>query len=367
MTSDGPAASTTESGVSMDVAAWDAYVRAHPRATYLQTEAWAKVKAATGWASGYVEAQASGGARVGGRLLTRPIPLLPWRFAYCARGPLGAGPETDQLEAWTDSLHAAAGEGGSLSGAALVRIDPEIEPGTIDALLPALGWRRAHDMQPRRTRIVDLTMDEETLWSELRGKWRQYVNKARGSGIVVRDVDPAVETNAFERFHRVMLDVYERTALPLRSAQALHDIWAAFAPSGECRVLFADDAGGDTHAVLLLVRCGTRVSEPYGGMSAAGARSRANYLLKWEAMRTSREQGAMSYDMWGLIGSGIDFFKAGFGGREIEYIGAWDLPLSTPGAAAFRAGERARGLYRGARRRLRGEHLALPTGPAADA
>ena len=31
--------------------AWDAYVRSHPKATYLQVGAWARVKAATGWTS----------------------------------------------------------------------------------------------------------------------------------------------------------------------------------------------------------------------------------------------------------------------------------------------------------------------------
>ena len=102
-------------------------------------------------------------------------------------------------------------------------------------------------------------------------------------------------------------------------------------------------------------------------MTDAGAESRANYLLKWEAIRTSREQGATSYDMWGLIGTGIDHFKAGFGGREVTYIGAWDLPLSTMGALAFRSGERGRSMYRATRRRLRGETLALPTAPGADA
>ena len=107
--------------------------------------------------------------------------------------------------------------------------------------------------------------------------------------------------------------------------------------------------------------------EPYGGMSAAGAESRANYMLKWEAIRSSKEQGATSYDMWGLIGTGIDHFKAGFGGREVAYIGAWDLALSPVGALAFRTAERGRQLYRAGRRRMRGENLALPPGPGADA
>jgi lipid II:glycine glycyltransferase (peptidoglycan interpeptide bridge formation enzyme) len=214
--------------------------------------------------------------------------------------------------------------------------------------------------------MVDLTVDEAALWSGLRKKWRQYVNKARSNGIVVRDVDPAVETDAFDTFHRVMRDVAKRTALPLRSAGTFREVWEAFAPTGESRLLFADDARGETQAVLLLVRCGTRVVEPYGGMTDAGAESRANYLLKWEAIRSSREQGATSYDMWGLIGTGIDYFKEGFGGREVTYVGAWDYALSPVGAAVFRLGERGRSAYRALRRRLRGEKLALPPAPGSD-
>lgn len=347
--------------------AWDTYVRAHPKATYLQVHPWARVKAATGWSPALVGDPGTAAGPVGARLLTRPIPLLPWRFAYAPRGPLSNEWNEATNEAWLGSLREAAGAGGALERTAIVRMDPEIEPAPpIEAALRASGWRRAHDMQPRRTRIVDLAPDEDALLADLRKKWRQYVNKARSGGVVVRDVDPAVETDAFDRFYEVMREVSKRTALPLRSAATFRGVWEAYAPSGESRLLFAEK-DGDVHAVLLLLRCGTRVVEPYGGMNAAGAESRANYLLKWEAIRSSREQGATSYDMWGLIGSGIDHFKAGFGGREVEYIGAWDFPLSPPGAAAFRAAERGRGLYRAARRRLLGENLALPPGPASDA
>jgi lipid II:glycine glycyltransferase (peptidoglycan interpeptide bridge formation enzyme) len=64
-------------------------------------------------------------------------------------------------------------------------------------------------------------------------------------------------------------------------------------------------------------------------MTSAGADMRANYLLKWEAIRSSRERGARIYDMWGMAHPGIEQFKRGFGGREVRYIGAWDL-VRTP-------------------------------------
>ena len=180
---------------------WDAYVRAHPRATYLQTTAWARVKRSTGWSATNIGADGPPGERFGAQLLTRPIPLLPWRFAYAPRGPLAdEWTETTHL-AWADALREAA-RPGPVRATAIVRMDPEIEDDEqIRQALLGAGWRPAHDMQPRRTRIVDLAGDEEALWSDLRKKWRQYVNKARSNGIVVRDVDPATEPDAFEKFH----------------------------------------------------------------------------------------------------------------------------------------------------------------------
>ena len=98
-------------------------------------------------------------------------------------------------------------------------------------------------------------------------------------------------------------------------------------------------------------------------MTAAGADSRANYLLKWEAIRSSREAGATSYDLWGLATGGIAHFKTGFGGREVRYIGAWDLVLSRLGPACLRirpAGPRPLGAP--ARRRARRRQARRPTG-----
>ena len=87
-----------------------------------------------------------------------------------------------------------------------------------------------------------------------------------------------------------------------------------------------------------------------------GGDSRANYLLKWEAIRTSRERGATSYDLWGLATGGIAHFKTGFGGREVRYIGAWDLVLDPA---------RPAGLHPGASRRASGGHGAATGSPAA--
>ncbi len=325
---------------------WDRFVAASDPGSYLQTSSWARVKAVNGWSSHRVGAPDRMAAQI---LVRRPRPM-PWGFAYAPRGPVAATWDADTVGTFTEAvrrdLRTSAGRISHL------RIDPEIEvdgpsdpDGSIRRGLAAAGWRSAPPIQPNATRIIDLTADEEALWGDLRKKWRQYVNKARSGGVTVVDAD----ATRLGEFYRIYRETADRAGFLIRAESAYRDVWDAFSPSGNARLLFAQSADGEPQATLLLVRCGPRVVEPYGGMTAAGADSRANYLLKWEAIRTSREAGATSYDLWGLATGGIAHFKTGFGGREVRYIGAWDLVLSDVGRRAYDVAQRAR--VRWARRR----------------
>jgi lipid II:glycine glycyltransferase (peptidoglycan interpeptide bridge formation enzyme) len=323
----------------VDADAWDALVESSDPGSYLQLRAWARVKAVNGWSAHVIRA----GDRVGAQVLVRRPRPLPWGFAYAPRGPVGGGWSGDELGAFT----AAAREGlvpaaGRISH---LRIDPEIEldgphdpDGATRRVLAAKGWRPAPPIQPASTRLIDLAADEAALWGGLRRKWRQYVNKARSAGVVVVDA----EGDRLGAFYRIYRETADRAGFLIRTEDAYRDVWEAYRPAGRARLLFAQTADGEPLATLFLVRCGARVVEPYGGMTRVGGDTRANYLLKWEAIRSSREAGATTYDLWGLATGGIAHFKTGFGGREVRYIGAWDLVLDPLGRAVYGAAGSAR-------------------------
>jgi lipid II:glycine glycyltransferase (peptidoglycan interpeptide bridge formation enzyme) len=324
-----------------DPRAWDAAVEANPLGSYLQLTAWARVKAVNGWRSRRMllgEGEDAVGAQV---LLRRPGPL-PWSFAYAPRGPVLGTWDADAMSRFTELAR------GRLRGAGRpshLRIDPEVERdagrdegGAVVAALEAAGWRSATPIQPVSTRAIDLTADEDALWGDLRKKWRQYVNKARSGGVRVVDAD----ASRLDEFYAIYRETADRAGFLIRAKSAYRDVWEAYAPGGRARLLFAELEDGTPVATLLLVRAGTRVVEPYGGMTPAGADSRANYLLKWEAIRSSREQGATTYDLWGLAHAGIAHFKTGFGGREIHYIGAYDLVLDPLGRRTYQVAQAAR-------------------------
>jgi lipid II:glycine glycyltransferase (peptidoglycan interpeptide bridge formation enzyme) len=303
-----------------DAQAWDAFVAAADPGSYLQLSGWAAVKAVNGWSAVRVDEPDAPGGRVGAQVLVRRPAPLPWGFAYAPRGPVATSWTPASIEAFSTALRRdLAKAAGRISH---VRIDPEIEAGgphdpdgALRRALRDAGWRAAPPIQPNSTRIIDLRADEETLEADLRKKWRQYVNRARKAGIRVVDA----EGDRLGDFYRIYRETADRAGFLIRTEAAYRDVWNAF-----------------------LVRSGPRVVEPYGGMTPAGAESRANYLLKWEAIRSSKERGATSYDLWGLATGGIAHFKTGFGGREVHYIGAWDLVLDPLGRMTYETAQRGR-------------------------
>jgi len=345
---------------------WDAFVASRDLGSYLQTTAWATVKAANRWQAERLVAGTSDGA-VGAQVLTIARRPLPWRFGYVPRGPVAATWTPETVLALTAAMRYDPAL--ARQRVSHIRIDPPVEDTDASAeavvrTLVAFGWLRAPSVQPATTRLINLAADEADLWGQLRGKWRQYITRARRNGIRVVEADG----DRLGAFYRIYEDTAARTGLLIRTERAYRDVWDAFRPVGMARLLLAEDTDATPVAALFLVRCGARVVELYGGMTAAGAATRANYLLKWEAMRTSRLAGATTYDMWGLVNPGIDQCKAGFGGREVHYIGAWDLVSDPVGHRVIQAATGLRSVYvdlirRRARPRAPNEHNGQITAP----
>ena len=302
-----------------DAATWDAFVGEAPTGSYMQLTAWAEVKAANAWRSERLVVDGPDGP-VGAQILLHDLGRTPWSIGYAPRGPVAQAMTEPGLAAWTAAVRDLARR----RRLSHLTIEPQVPTGEgLETILTSTGWRRARTVQDPRTRVIDLDRPEADVWADLRSKWRQYVNKARRSGVVV--VETGVE--GIPDFHRIYVETAQRAGFVHRAASAYRDVYKAFATRDAARLLFARLPGGEPVAALLLLHCGRRVIEPYGGMTAAGGEARANYLLKWEAIRSSQERGFAIYDLWGVAHPGIEQFKVGFGGRELRYVGAWELVL----------------------------------------
>jgi lipid II:glycine glycyltransferase (peptidoglycan interpeptide bridge formation enzyme) len=343
--------------------AWNALVEAAPYHAFPQLWEWGEVRAMGGWRPMRLSIGPSRDQPVAGaQLLLRRMPLLGWHLAYVPRGPVGQLDDPAVRDGFVRALRALGRE----ERIATVRADPETEASTPygRALLDA-PWRSAPKVQPPTTRIIDLTIGEEALRADLKRKHRQYVNKADRLGVTIERFDGSTPTDvidpALADFNRIYQSTAERAGFVARQAFYYERVWSLFAPTGRVRLAFAL-LNGERVATIYHFTCGDRAVEAYGGMTDSGAEARANYLLKWDAIATFAGEGFAVYDMWGLATGGIRQFKEGFGGREVEYVGARDLSLRAPVDLALRVAIPAYSLGQRARLRL----LGRPSGEAAE-
>lgn len=342
-----------------DSGEWNAFVEHAPYHAFPQLWEWGEVRAMGGWRPIRLAVGADREHPVAGaQLLLRPLPGIGWHLAYVPRGPIGDLDDARIREALVRALRAL----GRAERIATVRADPEARLGTpYGTALQTAPWRAAPKVQPPTTRVVDLRPGEEVLKANLKRKHRQYVNKAERAGLEVERFDGSAPAEvigpALDDFNRIYQLTADRAGFVARQAFYYERVWSIFAPTNRARLSFAV-RDGERVATLFHFTCGERAVESYGGMTDAGADARANYLLKWTAMADFAREGFAWYDMWGLATGGIRQFKEGFGGEEIEYVGARDLPLRAPMDALVRVAIPAYGLAQRARLRLLGRAAA---------
>jgi lipid II:glycine glycyltransferase (peptidoglycan interpeptide bridge formation enzyme) len=340
--------------------AWNAFVESAPLRSFPQLWEWGALREPFGWrpvrvAIGPDPAQAPW---AGAQVLIRQVPLLGWRLGYAPRGPIGHLDDPATRLALLSALRSLARS----EGIATLKVDPEATPDSaFGQELMTPPWREAARVQPPRTRVIDLAPTEDELRAALKGKHRQYVGKAERARVTVQGLDGtadrATAATALDDFYRIYTHTAQRAGFVARARGYYDRVWELFAPSGHARLAFAT-RDGERLATLFHFTVGDRAAEAFGGMTDEGADSRANYLLKWEAILGFKREGFATYDLWGLATGGIAQFKEGFGGRQVDYVGARDLPLKPAQDAALRVLLPAYGMAQRTRLRISGRRLA---------
>jgi lipid II:glycine glycyltransferase (peptidoglycan interpeptide bridge formation enzyme) len=80
-------------------------------------------------------------------------------------------------------------------------------------------------------------------------------------------------------------------------------------------------------AANIVVFFGGRATYLHGASDYEKRHLMAPYLLQWEQIKEAKKHGCAKYDFWGIDEKkwpGVTRFKKGFGGEEVEYLGAWD-------------------------------------------
>lgn len=294
--------------VISDEKTWNEHVLSmdgHP----LQLWGWGAVKSAYNWKAERILVRNGNEVIGGAQLLIRPLPAPFRALVYVPRGPFGASETVArELPAYIKSAWHPT----------YLCIEPNSESFTAWK-----GWRKSpNSILLARTIALDLTLSEEQLLAGMAKKTRQYIRKSANEGVNIQRV---TSPEAIEECLAIYKQTAERAGFDLHDDEYYHTIHRQM---GEASVVFGAYKGQELVAFVWLVVSQHTAFELYGGMNDEGQKLRANYSLKWHAIRKCREWGVGAYDMNGLLNDGISTFKQGFAEQETVLAGAYDYPLS---------------------------------------
>jgi peptidoglycan pentaglycine glycine transferase (the first glycine) len=315
-------ATTAQAQVMMaaDRQQWNDAVNAAPRSDLLQSWEWGEFKRLGGWTPLRLLVTEGGEPVAGAQLLSRRVMGAP--SLYAPRGPW-----------WRDDARGQAGLAALIAwirrnrpaSAPFLRADPLI---TDPAPLTAQGFRPApRQIQPRATIVVDLTPSDEAILAAFNSRVRYNARHALKKGVEVSEggVEDA------RPFWELLNATAVRKGFVERDLSYFTQLMETFGDNA--RIFLARYEGKVVYGALIVVS-GQNAYYLYGG--SGGDRSvKPSELGQYRAMLWAKRRGATHYDMWGIPYSPdpsnplytVYTFKSGFGGEEVRYAGALDLPL----------------------------------------
>lgn len=333
----------------------------------LQSWRWGEFKKASGWSALRLVlkegvgpsnngATSAGRPIVCGQVLFRSAPRVPFPISigYLPRGPVNLSPvqsDSQVAQAFWQGVHRAARK----RGAIFLKVEPDIALGEhvsrseVDRKMAALGFRTSGRLQPARTIVLDLDKSEADLLAAMKPKTRYNLRLAGRRGVQVRRAETLAD---LQSFYGLLEVTGQRDEFGIHTFPYYEQMWRLYGPEGSntALVLLADHPdevereqgpiGG-----LLALRFGREAIYMYGASDNRGREHMPNYLLQWEAIRWAQQNGCQVYDFWGIPDAppeddvdneqaaaantrsglrGVYWFKKGFGGREVDYPGAYD-------------------------------------------
>ncbi|HET6355124.1 lipid II:glycine glycyltransferase FemX [Streptomyces sp.] len=360
-----------------------AHLRLSPDASHLQIPEWGGVKPdwlpeSVGWFDGEAMVAAA-------LVLYRPLPGMRRYLAYLPDGP-AIDWRTPRLERWLDPLVAHVERIGAFS----VRIGPPLvvrhwDAATVAAGIAAPDVRHLHDLpaadidgfaldaaerlrrlgwrpcgegdgsgfglgQPRYGCCIPLAgRSVDDLRDALAPHWEQSLRTAESAGVRVS----WGSASDLPEFYRLYTATAAHDGFKARPLDYFRRMWKALNAEDDDRLrLYLAQYDGEVLSAALMINVGSRVWHSYAASGRRGRQLRPSSALLWRMLCDARAAGAETYDLRSITPALTDdrllgrlSFKTGTGGRAVEYLGEWELPVGSQGKML----QRALGVYLGRR------------------
>lgn len=346
-----------------------------PGATYLQTTTWAGIKKANNWDSYYVGVKNDNDKIIAAALLLARKILLNKKIFYSPRGLMLDYNNFELLDFMIENVKKFVKKNGGfmLKMDPLVEychhnsdgdiVDPDFNNIEIHNELVRLGFKHkgfrvgyVNDLQYRWSYAIDIenkTYDE--VFASFTSKGRNHIRKSCKYPFVLKDVDKsnlkdfkeitehtAERHNHFDRtldYYQSLIDGFSENekikifVLYLDKKKYLED----FKEDKMYAEIEKEEKDMIPISCAMFIMDKDVVNYVYSGSYSKYNYFNASYMIQNEMIKWATKKNYKVYDFGGISGNfelnspdyGVYSFKKNFNGRVIEYIGEYDLVISS--------------------------------------
>ncbi|MCL2294656.1 MAG: peptidoglycan bridge formation glycyltransferase FemA/FemB family protein [Spirochaetes bacterium] len=216
---------------------------------------------------------------------------------------------------------------------------------------PSSLFKKAEDIQPASTVIIDITKNKDVILSEMKSKTRYNIKLAEKKGVSVKKYSIEMLGEWYEIYRET--SVRDKIALhSLKYYKTLFELAQEKEFGVDIRLYMAEDEGKN---IAGIVTCfyNKKATYLYGASSNIAREKMPAYALQWKAICDAIDEGCVEYDMFGIPPDdnpshpmhGLYRFKTGFGGAIVHRPGCYDFLLNKFAYKFYTIAEIARNYY----------------------
>ena len=330
--------------VTLDPRDFTKFAQKHPNKSFLQTTEIAALRKKNGWTPYYLGVENDNKLIAAAMLVAKPTFIGKSTF-YCPGGPLVDYEDKATLTFFVNHLKSYA----KSHNGYVIHIEPYYEKIERDCdgnivkdgynreiavtNLKNLGFRSAASDNPTYLFALDIyKRNPDEVFASFKQNTRNLISRAARKGVTIRELSK----KELPLFKQITEATSERRHFSDKTLDYYETMYDLFARSNEVKFIIAE-VGKTPIAAAMFMTYGDEVIYLFSGSDEKYMKEyNAQYAIQWHMIKYALGHGFKRYNFYGIQGLpdpnkpgyGIYRFKKGFGGRVIELLGAYDLPLS---------------------------------------
>ncbi len=269
----------------------------------------------------------------GYQLTVHPLSKTGFSVLYLPRGPI---PDKTMLEVLRKI--------GQKEKAILIKMEPDVATEIsnnsrsqshqeIHDFLIKNGCRKGKPFFYQHTFKLDLTKSEEELLAAMHAKTRYNIRLSQRHEVEVAEDN---SDKAYETFIKLFFETTKRQRFYGHTPDYYRKMKEVLVPAKIEHLFLARHKGKVLAAYVFFIFKDT-LYYLYGGSTRDSRKVMPTYAIFWHVIKLARARGLKKFDLWAALGPnpnpqdpwyGFHRFKAGFGGKMVEFIGTYDLVIN---------------------------------------